>query len=166
MEEKIVCSECDFEIEETSIFCPNCGAMFQDNILCINHENEYARGFCVICQHPFCKKCGDSIDNIFLCYKHENFEIIEGMAKVYGSQDFALIHFLVDCLEKDNFTPFIYSRKATTYSLGGVDYTLFRASGEHLDKIINEMKIMVPFDQVLDAEKTISLLNLEGAADA
>ena len=39
--------------------------------------------------------------------------------------------------------------------MGGVDYSLFRASGEYNGHIINEIKLMVPCSEVLKAEKII-----------
>jgi hypothetical protein len=44
--------------------------------------------------------------------------------------------------------------------LGGTDYSLFRASGDFDGHIINEIKLMVPCSEVLEAEKLISEINI------
>ncbi len=45
--------------------------------------------------------------------------------------------------------------------MGGPDYTLFRSSGDYNGFAINEFKIMVPFNEVLKAEKIIESLNID-----
>ncbi|MEJ2103889.1 MAG: hypothetical protein P8X47_04845 [Ignavibacteriaceae bacterium] len=82
------------------------------------------------------------------------------MARVYGSSDFAQVNYIKSCLEQESLHPFIYSRKASPMHLGGTDYSLFRASGDFNGHIINEIKLMVPCSEVLDAEKIISELEL------
>jgi hypothetical protein len=51
--------------------------------------------------------------------------------------------------------PFLYSRKASAISIGGPDHTTFRASGEYDGHIINEVKVLVPCQEVLEAEKLL-----------
>lgn len=160
-DQKLYCEECEFELTQTSIFCPGCGAIFTEDIYCVVHPSANAVGYCVICQKPFCENCGASVQNLFLCWDHESYEIIQGMVRVYGTADFANAEFIKDCLIKDGLEPFLYSRKATPYSMGGPDYTLFRSSGDYNGFAINEFKIMVPFNEVLKAEKIIESLNID-----
>jgi hypothetical protein len=77
------------------------------------------------------------------------------MARVYGVSDEAAASYVSDCLFKKGLHPFLYSRKASPISIGGSDYTLFRASGEYDGHIINEIKVMVPCSEVLEAEKVL-----------
>lgn len=45
-------------------------------------------------------------------------------------------------------------------SLGAPDYTLFRASGDVLGHLVNEFKVMVPAQEVLEAEEQLKSLDL------
>ncbi len=96
-----------------------------------------------------------------LCVEHSNYEIYEGMARVYGSSDFTKVKYIEGCLDKESIETFIYSRKATNISLGGTDYSLFRPSGDFNGHLINEKKIMVPFNQVLKVEEIIKDLEID-----
>lgn len=156
MSEQIRCDKCGLKIDEDSDFCPRCGTLFSDGVKCTNHPSTDADFVCVICSEPFCKKCGAIVSRVFLCAQHDSYEIYQGMARVYGSSDFAQVNYIKGCLEQESLHPFIYSRKASPMHLGGSDYSLFRASGDW--HIINEIKLMVPCSEVLVAEKTISEL--------
>ena len=96
----------------------------------------------------------------FLCDEHDGFEIYEGMARVFGSSDEVQIQYVKKYLEENNLHPFLYSRKALPMHLGGTDYSLFRASGDFNGHIINEIKLMVPWGEVLAALEKIEDLNL------
>ena len=161
MEERsFECSFCQNEINEDDEFCPECGTLFED-AKCINHPNENAAGACVICCEPYCKECGFFVnDRIFLCNEHSEYEIYEGMARIYGSADAAQIEYLENCLEQSNLHPIAFSKKASPLHLGGSDYSLFRASGEFNGHIINEIKLMVPLQEVIEAEEILRHLNL------
>ena len=160
MDEKVYCDNCDLEIEEGSDFCPRCGTLLNEGAKCINHPSANADYVCVICCEPFCKKCGAKVSGVFLCAQHDSYEIYEGMARVYGSSDFAQVNYIKSCLEQESLHPFIFSRKASPMHLGGTDYSLFRASGDFNGHIINEIKLMVLCSEVLEAEKIISELEL------
>lgn len=159
-EDKSFCENCELEIDESSDFCPRCGTLFSEGIKCTNHPSVDADYVCVICSDPFCKRCGSIVAGVFLCEIHDSYEIYEGMARVYGSSDVAQVNFVKDCLEQQSLHPFIYSRKASPMHLGGSDYSLFRASGDFNGHIINEVKVMVPCSEVLEAEKIIEELDV------
>ncbi len=59
------------------------------------------------------------------------------------------------CLKQEGLHPTLYSRKASPISLGAPEYTLFRASGEYDGHIINELKLMVPYQEVEEAERVL-----------
>jgi len=155
MEEKTYCFYCEIEVDANTEFCTKCGSVFIDNVLCTNHTEAEAEGVCVVCQHAFCNECGGFVNDVFLCDGHSEYEIYEGMARVFGSSDEAEVNFIKSCLETEGLHPFIYQRKTTPLHLGGVDYSLFRASGDVNGHLVNEIKLMMPCYEVLQAEKII-----------
>jgi hypothetical protein len=155
MPEKHFCDFCGTEISADAEFCNKCGTIFIDQVSCFNHPDNDAKGVCAICHQAYCKRCGIRVNNIFLCNEHSNYEIYEGMARVYGSSDEQQVNFYKSILEDNELHPFIYVRKASPLSVGGVAYTLFRSSGEFDGHIINEIKLMMPCSEVLKAEKII-----------
>ena len=157
---KHLCANCSFEAEVDSDYCPRCGTLFIENIKCESHSKDEAEGVCVICGKPFCDKCVYPINNIFLCNEHDGYEIYEGMARVFGTSDEIQIHYIKSCLEKNSFHPFIFSKKSTPMQLGGNDKSLINLSGSGEEKIINEIKLLVPCSEVLEAEKLISEINI------
>jgi len=84
------------------------------------------------------------------------------MARVYGVSDDAQARYAASCLEQQGLHAFVYLRKASPISLGGPEYTLFRASGEFDGHIINEVKVMVPLQEVLRAEGILRELGFLG----
>lgn len=155
MPDKIICANCGCESSGDSEFCSKCGSIFIDDVQCLNHSDREAEGVCAICHQAYCKKCGLRVNNVFLCDGHSDYEIYEGMARIFGSPDEAQINFIKSCLEKEGFHPFIYNRKATPMHLGGSDYSLFRSSGDSRNVVINEIKIVVPCIEVLEAKHAI-----------
>ena len=79
--------------------------------------------------------------------------------KVFGSDDHLEVNFAKDCLEKEGLHPMVYLRKATTINLGGMDYSLFRPSGDYRTHLINEIKLMVPTVEVYEAEEILKSLD-------
>jgi hypothetical protein len=153
---KHLCANCSFKADDDSDYCPRCGTLFIENVKCETHPNDEAEGVCVICGKTFCSDCCHSVNNIFLCNEHDSYEIYEGMAKVFGTSDEIQIHYVKSCLEENSFHPFIYSKKSTPMQLGGNDQSLIKISGSGDEKIINEIKLLVPCGEVLEAEKLIS----------
>jgi hypothetical protein len=159
--EELICINCKNAIAESDEYCTNCGIILSEDKKCYLHKDIEALGICLVCLKLCCKKCGLFVNNAFLCNEHSNYEIIEGMGRVYGSSDELELSFYKDMLEKEGLHPFIYSRKASPISLGGVDYSLFRASGEYDGHIINELKLMVPLGEMLKAERILESLKNE-----
>ncbi len=157
---KHLCTNCSFEADDDSDYCPRCGTLFIKNIKCEIHTKNEAAGVCAICGKPFCSNCGHSVNNIFLCSEHNGYEIYEGMAKVFGTSDEIQIHYVKSCLQENSFHPFIYSKKSAPMQLGGNDQSLINLSGNQVEKILNEIKLLVPCGEVLEAEKLVSQLNI------
>jgi hypothetical protein len=80
--------------------------------------------------------------------EHDALEIYEGMARVFGNSDAVQVEFAKSSLETVGLHPLVFSRKASPISLGGPDYTLFKASGDYDGHVINEFKLMVPCQEV------------------
>ena len=133
-----LCTNCSFEADKDSDYCPRCGTLFIENIKCENHTENEGEGVCVICCDPFCSSCGHSVKNIFLCNEHDGYEIYEGMARIFGTSDEVQIHYINKYLEENELHPFIYSRKSTPMQLGGNDKSLINLSGSGEKKILNE----------------------------
>ena len=157
---EVICSYCKNEITDDSDYCPRCGSLFSENIKCEIHNDVDADGVCLICSEPYCSDCGGYVNKVFLCNEHSLYEIYEGFARIFGSSDTLQCEYFKSCLEQNSLHPFIFSRKASPMHLGGTDYSLFRASGDFDGHIINEIKVMVPCSEVLDAEKIITDLEL------
>ena len=159
-EENYSCENCKNTVDKNAEHCDECGLIFNEKLLCINHMDKTAKGVCVICSKPFCKECGLWINRgylheIFLCDEHSHYEIIEGMIRVYGTFDDVQAQYICDCLEKEELHPFLFMRKASPIHLGGTNYTLYRPSGDFNGHIINENKIMIPCKELLIAERII-----------
>ena len=159
-EKKLVCSHCGSTIKEDDDFCPDCGTLLAEFVKCNEHKDKEAEGVCVICCNPFCAGCGIYVNEIFLCNEHSEYEIYEGMARVYGSSDSTQIEYAKSCLEQNELHPFIYSRKRTTLHMGGTDYSMFNASGEFDGHLVNEIKLMIPFQELIRAEEILDELNI------
>jgi hypothetical protein len=150
-----ICSDCENKIDENDDFCPNCGCLFVDEVNCLNHPENEADGVCIICCEPYCPECSGKVNDKFLCADHAEYEIYQGMARVFGISDESQAQYVEGCLKDAGLHPFIFSRKAGPWHMGSGDYTLFRASGEFDGHIINEIKVMVPCQEVIRAEEIL-----------
>jgi RNA polymerase subunit RPABC4/transcription elongation factor Spt4 len=155
----LICDSCKNIVKDDDDFCPECGALFADEIFCENHHNIPADGVCIICTLPFCKKCGTIINKHFLCNIHSNYEIYEGMVRVYGSLDDVAVQYAKSCLEQVGLHPVLFCRDQP---MGGPRfvYSLFEAKGDYLGHIVNEIKVMVPAQEVIKTEETLKSLNI------
>ena len=160
MSEICNCDNCNFKVKNDDDYCPNCGSIFTDD-KCMNHNNTDAEGICLICSKVCCLDCGLEVNGSFLCNDHSGVEVYQSMGRVHGSSDSLEIDYTISILEEENIHPFKYSRKTSPISLGGLDYSLFRASGEFNGHIINEIKIMVPLSEYLEAKKLIDDIRKE-----
>jgi len=112
---------------------------------------------CVICSTPFCKNCGGETDKIFLCDPHfAEYETHEGMARVFGCTDNVQAQFVTSCLEQAGYHPFLYSRMFNP----GADLVTLTAPRNFGRHPIVELKVLLPFSEVLRAKKTLGELHL------
>jgi len=150
----LTCEVCNNQVKEDDDFCPYCGSLFIEEIFCENHNEILADGVCVICCIPFCNKCGAIKDNYFLCEQHSNYEIIEGMVRVYETLDITAIQYVKACLENDGLHPVLFSRNSP-WGDSRPSQSLFNTTGSFS---VNN-KIMVPSQEVLKAEEILKSIN-------
>lgn len=151
------CSDCGNDITTEDEFCPECGALFEESVNCTVHADIDAAGVCIICCHAFCEKCGARENNRFLCNEHYHYEIYQGMARIYGSLDDTEIQYMKSCIEQEGFHPVIFSR---TQPMGGSRLlnNLYEANGDSKGHIVNEIKLMVPCQEVIAAVEILGKL--------
>jgi len=155
----LTCTRCEASVTQEDTFCKNCGAIFSDGLFCSIHNSAEAKGVCVICSKPFCKSCGGENNRIFLCDTHWEYEIQEGMARVFGCIDNVQAQYVTTCLTQAGYHPFLYSRRFNPGA--GMINTWVKAGIRNYGKHpIVELKVLVPFSEVLRAEKTIQELNI------
>jgi hypothetical protein len=154
-EDKLKCSECNTVVKDEDTFCTNCGAVFKDGVACSVHNSSEADGFCVMCLKPFCKECGMLVNKIFFCDTHSQYEMYEGMARVFGCTDNLQAQHITSCLEQAGLHPFLYSRRFNPNADISpiINYRLY---GNHP---IVETKVLVPFREVLNAEEVLKELD-------
>jgi len=158
-EEILSCAHCNNDVKNDDEFCPHCGTILVDNVQCHQHPKVNAEGVCIICSLPYCKKCGAFSNERFLCDKHAEYEIYEGMVRIYGSLNDTPAQHAKTCFEQDGFHPILFCR---TQPQGGPRfvYTLFRSAGDSGGHIVNEIKVMVPCQEVEKAEKLLRKLKI------
>ncbi len=154
----VTCRRCQNKVQIDDDFCPNCGELIARDTRCELHSSKPADGVCIICTKPCCSECGHWVNGRFLCNEHDDIEIYEGMARAFGTSDPVQVEHAKDSLERADFHPFVYSRKASPLSVGGPDYSMFRASGEYNGHLINEYKLMVPCQEYPEAIKLLKRL--------
>jgi hypothetical protein len=155
----LVCSHCRNEINADDDFCPHCGAMFAEALCCHRHKKSPADGVCIICALAYCGECGTLVQGRFLCNRHGNYEIYEGLARVFGVLDDVAAQFAKSCLDQAGLHPLLYCRRQPRGGPRFV-YTLYAAAGDFDGHIINEIKVMVPCREVPQAEKVLKDLNI------
>ena len=152
MPEKLFCDFCGTEISDDSEFCTICGTIFIDDVSCFNHSDDEAKGVCTICHQAYCKRCGLRVNSIFLCNEHSDYEVYEGMARVYGSSDEHQINYFKSVLEENKLHPFIFDKTDSPFAEGVGNRILTKGN------LLSEIKILVPCSEVLQAEKIIDEL--------
>lgn len=153
------CSACGNQVALEDEFCPECGTLFEDEIKCDLHSDADAEGVCIICCTPFCSQCGAPVNKRFLCNEHSGYEIYQGMARIYGDLDATHVEYARHCLEKAGLHPFIFS-KGQAKGGSRLVSTLFEANGDPYGHIVNEVKLMVPCQEVIAAEEILTELKL------
>ncbi len=151
------CSQCNFDVNETDNFCPNCGSLFDEEFFCKQHPEQKADGVCIICAEPHCIECGSWVNDLFLCGDHDDYEIFEGKAKIFGVGDESLAQYAQGCLEEAGLNPFLFFRRAGARGSG---VSLFHTTGAHAGHNINEIKILVPCNEVIQAEQVLVDLDI------
>jgi hypothetical protein len=151
MKSKLTCGQCGQPIQKKDIFCPSCGGIFTDELLCKKHRANPADGVCVICSTPYCSRCGSNVNKIFLCNKHAEYEVFEGKARVFGSMDNVRAQFARTCLKQAGYHAFMYNRMYNPVA-DQVSITPLRNFGEHPSI---EEKVLVPFSEVMGAVKEL-----------
>jgi hypothetical protein len=145
---EVACSNCDGLIDESDRYCPHCGAIFEEEVMCAMHPSVSAAGVCVICGAPCCAECGGERGVVFLCSAHEQFEIVEGMARVYGTTDNLQAHYVASCLEQAGLHPFPYSRRYNPGADVAPNIAYYQFGGFTFE----EIKVCVPFGEAQVAE--------------
>jgi RNA polymerase subunit RPABC4/transcription elongation factor Spt4 len=158
-QEELECSKCKSHVNGDDEFCPECGTIFEDEIMCSIHTDKEASGVCTICCLSFCEECGAETNKRFLCNSHSGYEIYQGMARVFGDLDDTKAQYVKTCLEQAGLHPIIYCK---VQPKGGTRlvYTLFEANGDSGGHIVNEVKVMVPCQEVVTAEDTLRELKV------
>lgn len=162
-DDPFVCPRCSNEVEKEDDFCPHCGELFADAIACNEHPQVPAAGACIICAMPLCGKCGGLVANHFLCGHHITYEIYEGMVRIYGVLDDLAAQYAKTCLEQAGLHPLVFCRRQPKGGPRFV-YTLYAAAGDYDGHIINEIKVMVPCQEVEEAVKSVTVCRHEGVA--
>jgi hypothetical protein len=155
----LICENCSNAVKAEDDFCPECGTLFIDEIFCDIHNDISAEGVCIICSLPFCNKCGVTANNHFLCNPHSNYEIYESMVRVYGTLNDVTAQHAKSCLEQDGLHPILFFRHHS-YLGPRFAYSLFGAEGDYRGNIVNEIKVMVPTQEVLKAEEILKSLKI------
>ncbi len=155
-----VCPSCHNEVHANDDFCPHCGELFAVGITCSAHPRVQALGACIICALPYCRDCGGRVADHFLCHHHSTYEIYEGMVRVYGVLDDVSAQHAKSCLEQAGLHPVLFCRSQPRGGPRFV-YTLFRAAGEYDGHIVNEIKVMVPCQEVGKAENLLRTLGIK-----
>lgn len=156
MESELQCGNCELELKNDSEFCPRCGSLFDENVKCFTHTTNAADGVCVICDYAFCNECGGFVNGTFLCKEHEHYEVLQSLAVVAASKEAYEIESLRNTLIINGLHPVLFSgRNIPSTYLPSTEYNNQNA----LDLAIygnGEIKILVPFSEVLEAENILN----------
>jgi hypothetical protein len=159
-ESENTCDRCKLPATKADTFCRNCGALFFNGISCLHHPSAAAKGVCVICFKPSCKKCGKKTRAVFLCNLHMDYEIQEGMARIFGTMDNLEAQRVTAFLTQAGYHPFLYSRVFNPPAdlVAYAKITRGYGVGNHP---IEEQKVFVPLGEVLRAQETLHELGIE-----
>ncbi|MCL4510728.1 MAG: zinc-ribbon domain-containing protein [Bacteroidetes bacterium] len=145
------CSNCGKVVNEDDDFCPHCGSIFSEDVYCDKHNRTEASGVCVICGLPCCDECGTVVNEYFLCNHHSNYEIFEGMVKVFSTNDSADAEFAKSRLDEAGLhTTLLHSHRFR--GMKRVEYEIYEGEEEFNAR---EIKVMVHCGEVADAESVL-----------
>lgn len=150
-DDEFVCSNCGNEIEDDYDFCPHCGSILSEGVFCDKHGRIAAVGVCVVCGVPCCAKCGSEVNNTFRCARHVSCEMFEGMVKVYGTHEEAEAEFTKSRLDAAGLHPALFHLRRSM-DRGHVEYEVYT---ENENFNASEIKVMVPCEEVADAESIL-----------
>lgn len=145
-DDAVVCPTCEQEVDLSDQFCTRCGTLLSEGVTCRLHPSIEAAAVCVICSTPCCESCGEMIAGVFRCNDHLEYDIIDGMVEVFPAQDDTMAHYVNACLLQAGLHPFE-----------------LRSRGNDLDgHVVNSTRVMVPSQEVLEAEQIIGELDIPG----
>jgi hypothetical protein len=157
--DEIICSNCEKQINDSDDFCPFCGQIFIQNVTCYTHENKEAEGVCVICNYAFCSECGLTANNHYFCKGHSNYETHESLAVIGESKDLFEVEGIKSNLIESGLHPYIYTEQTGKIHPTALDTrTLLMPDALYPG---DKLKLLVPFQEVLQAEDLISKLDIE-----
>lgn len=151
---EFVCGFCESPVNHDDEFCPECGTLFIEDITCENHPEVPAAGACIICELPYCNECGFRVNKLFLCESHSDYEIYEGMAKVFGTPEITEAEFIKSLLIQNGLHPVSFSR-AGPYGGQKHMFSISETKEGSVGNLITEVKILVPCTEVINAEKIL-----------
>ena len=155
----LLCPRCRNDVKAQDDFCTHCGVLFQEGVACRHHPGTQAAGACIICALALCAECGGLVAGRFLCNHHSDYEIYEGMVRIYGVLDDLAAQYAKSCLAQAGLHPVLFCRRQPKGGARFV-YSLYAAGGDYDGHIVNEIKVMVPCQEVEKAENVLISLNI------
>lgn len=147
-EDIFVCDNCNNGINENDTWCSNCGVLFETTEEKCDEHKATAIGKCLICQKTLCAKESFTVEKKLFCKDHNNHIFTEnGWVRIYETGHEWEAELVKQELENNDIPAVVDSHK---------DHTRQFTVG-HLSAIY----ILVPFEDVLDAEKLIRKNNNE-----
>ena len=152
---ELICGFCESAVSREAEFCPECGTLFIEDVTCENHPDVPAEGACIICELPYCKECGYRVNKIFLCDRHSDYEIYEGMAKVFGTPEESIAEYIISLLIREGIHPVKFSREGP-YGSSRYLNSIIGTEGNRMGNLITEIKVLVPCNEVIKAAEILS----------
>ncbi len=144
------CPNCREEVTEDSDFCPHCGILLtDDHVTCSVHPERNAVAVCIVCRRLLCSDCRVVKKKRSFCSDHEMVEVSEDWALIFESNDYFEANLAKAKLESGNVTISVLN----DLSIGYVGFLETRIGRTNLD---HPIKIFVPLDRYLDAEKVLA----------
>lgn len=146
------CPVCKEEVTADSDFCPHCGALFatSKDIVCETHQDQTARGVCIICRKLVCSKCSMVIYGRSFCLDHKKVEVQQDWAKVFQSTEINDAELVKSVLEAAEYRVLVQNFNSIGFSWdGGGD------SPQSRSNLSKPAKVFVPILEYLDAAKTV-----------